>query len=132
MPITVSVKTTARVDMVDITHLVRQEVEKVGVTDGLCVVYVPHTTSGVTINEGADPAVCSDIIKKLKQLVPSNDGYRHMEGNSDSHIKASLMGSSVTVLVEGGCLVLGTWQKIFYCEFDGPRSRKFFVKTINC
>jgi secondary thiamine-phosphate synthase enzyme len=131
MPITVSVKTTARVDMVDITHLVRQEVEKEGVTNGLCVVYVPHTTSGVTINEGADPAVCSDIIKKLKQLVPPHDGYRHMEGNSDSHIKASLMGSSVTVLVEGGCLVLGTWQKIFYCEFDGPRSRKFFVKTIN-
>ncbi len=131
MPITVSIKTTARVDMVDITHLVRQEVEKEGLTDGLCVVYVPHTTSGVTINEGADPAVCSDIIKRLKQLVPSNDGYRHMEGNSDSHIKASLMGSSVTVLVEGGCLVLGTWQKIFYCEFDGPRSRKFFVKTIN-
>ena len=131
MPITVSVKTTARVDMVDITHLVHQEVEKAGVTDGLCVVYVPHTTSGVTINEGADPAVCSDIIKKLKQLVPPNDGYRHMEGNSDSHIKASLMGSSVTVLVEGGRLVLGTWQKIFYCEFDGPRSRKFFVKTVN-
>ena len=132
MPITVSVKTTARVDMVDITHLVRREVEKEGVTDGLCVVYVPHTTSGVTINEGADPAVCSDIIRKLKQLVPPNDGYRHMEGNSDSHIKASLMGSSVTVLVEGGRLVLGTWQKIFYCEFDGPRSRKFFVKTIIC
>ena len=132
MPITVSVKTTARVDMVDITHLVRREVEKEGVTDGLCVVYVPHTTSGVTINEGADPAVCSDIIRKLKQLVPPNDGYRHMEGNSDSHIKASLMGSSVTVLVEGGRLVLGTWQKIFYCEFDGPRSRKFFIKTIIC
>lgn len=132
MPITVSVKTTTRVDMVDITHRVQQEVEKTGVTDGLCVVYVPHTTSGVTINEGADPAVCSDIIKKLKQLVPPNDGYRHMEGNSDSHIKASLMGSSVTVLVERGRLVLGTWQKIFYCEFDGPRSRKFFVKPINC
>ncbi len=131
MPITVSVKTTARVDMVDITHRVQQEVEKTGVTDGLCVVYVPHTTSGVTINEGADPAVCSDIINKLKQLVPPNDGYRHMEGNSDSHIKASLMGSSVTVLVEGGRLVLGTWQKIFYCEFDGPRSRKFFVKPVN-
>jgi secondary thiamine-phosphate synthase enzyme len=132
MPITVSVKTTARVDMVDITQRVQQEVEKAGVTEGLCVVYIPHTTSGVTINEGADPAVCSDIIKKLKQLVPSNDGYRHMEGNSDSHIKASLMGSSVTVLVEGGRLVLGTWQKIFYCEFDGPRSRKFFVKMVNC
>jgi len=132
MPITVSVKTTARIDMVDITHLVRQEVENAGVRNGLCVVYVPHTTSGVTINEGADPAVCSDIIKKLNQLVPPHDGYRHMEGNSDSHIKASLMGSSVTVLVEGGRLVMGTWQKIFYCEFDGPRSRKFFVKPFSC
>jgi secondary thiamine-phosphate synthase enzyme len=130
MPITVSIKTTARTDMVDITPLVRREVEKSGFTDGLCVVYVPHTTSGVTINEGADPAVCSDILKKLKQLVPPNDGYRHMEGNSDSHIKASLMGSSVTVLVEGGRLLMGTWQKIFYCEFDGPRSRKFFVKMV--
>ncbi len=132
MPITVSIKTTARVELLDVTHLVRQEVEKAGVKDGLCVVYVPHTTSGITINEGADPAVCSDIIKKLKQLVPPHDGYRHMEGNSDSHIKASIMGSSVTVLVERGRLVLGTWQKIFYCEFDGPRSRKFFVKTVNC
>jgi len=132
MPITVSVKTIARVELVDVTHLVQQEVEKAGVKDGLCVVYVPHTTSGITINEGADPAVCSDVIKKLKQLVPPHDGYRHMEGNSDSHIKASIMGSSVTVLVEGGRLVLGTWQKIFYCEFDGPRSRKVFVKMVNC
>jgi len=132
MPITVSIKTTARIDMVDITHRVRQEVEKAGVRDGLCVVYVPHTTSGVTINEGADPAVCSDIIQKLNQLVPPHDGYRHMEGNSDSHIKASIVGSSVTVLVEGGRLIMGTWQKIFYCEFDGPRSRKFFVKPFSC
>ena len=131
MPITVSVKTTARTEMVDITHLVRREVEKAGIKDGLCVVYVPHTTSGVTINEGADPSVCSDILQKLKQLVPPNDGYRHLEGNSDSHIKASLMGSSVTVLIEGRHLVLGTWQKIFYCEFDGPRSRRFFVKMMN-
>jgi secondary thiamine-phosphate synthase enzyme len=132
MPITVSIKTTARIDMVDITHLVRREVEKAGLKEGLCVVYVPHTTSGVTINEGADPAVISDILQKLKQLVPPHDGYRHAEGNSDSHIKASIMGSSVTVLVEGGRPVMGTWQKIFYCEFDGPRSRKFFVKPISC
>jgi len=132
MPITLSIKTTARIDMVDITHLVRREVEKAGLKEGLCVVYVPHTTSGVTINEGADPAVISDILQKLKQLVPPHDGYRHAEGNSDSHIKASIMGSSVTVLVEGGRPVMGTWQKIFYCEFDGPRSRKFFVKPISC
>ncbi len=130
MPITVSIKTRSRAEMVDITHLVRQEVEKAGIKDGLCVVYVPHTTSGITINEGADPSVCTDILQKLKNLVPQNDGYRHMEGNSDSHIKASLMGSSVTVLIEGGRLVLGTWQKIFYCEFDGPRSRKFVLKML--
>ena len=129
MPITVSVKTTARVELVDVTHLVRQEVEKAGVTDGICVVYVPHTTSGITINEGADPAVCTDIIRKLNELVPPNDGYRHMEGNSDSHIKTSLIGSSVMVIVEKGRLVLGTWQKIFFCEFDGPRSRKVYVKA---
>ena len=118
--------------MVDITAMVQKEMEKQQITDGLCVVYVPHTTAGVTINEGADPAVCTDIITKLNALVPPNDGYRHMEGNSDSHIKTSLIGSSVTVLVEGGRLVLGTWQKIFYCEFDGPRSRKYFVKAFDC
>ncbi len=129
MPMTISVKTNSRIQMVDITPSVQQEVSKSGVTEGLCVVYVPHTTAGVTINEGADPAVCQDILQKLNELVPANAGYRHMEGNADSHIKASLMGSSVTVLVEKGRLVLGTWQKIFFCEFDGPRSRKAHLKV---
>jgi secondary thiamine-phosphate synthase enzyme len=113
--------------MVDITSVVQKEISKTGITEGLCVVYVPHTTAGITINEGADPAVCQDILNKLNELVPADAGYRHMEGNADSHIKASLMGSSVTVLVERGRPVLGTWQKIFFCEFDGPRSRKVFV-----
>jgi len=130
MPATISVKTGSRIDMIDITSLVNGEVSKSGVTDGICVVYVPHTTGGVTINEGADPAVCTDILRKLNELVPPNDRYRHMEGNSDSHIKTSLMGSSVTVIVENSRLVLGTWQKIFFCEFDGPRSRKAYVKTL--
>jgi secondary thiamine-phosphate synthase enzyme len=116
--------------MVDITSQVQNEVSKGNLDDGLCVVYVPHTTAGITINEGADPAVCKDILNKLNDLVPANAGYRHMEGNADSHIKTSLMGSSVTVIVENGRLVLGTWQKIFFCEFDGPRSRKVFVKTL--
>ncbi|RJR39771.1 MAG: YjbQ family protein [Desulfobacteraceae bacterium] len=129
MPAIVNVRTTSRNEMVDITSMVQIEVSKSGVTDGICVVYVPHTTAGVTINEGADPDVCHDIITKLNQMVPPNAGYRHSEGNSDSHIKASLIGGSVSVLVEGGRLVLGTWQKIFFCEFDGPRSRKVFVKT---
>ncbi len=130
MPATISVKTRSRTQMVDITAAVQQTVSESGALEGLCVVYVPHTTSGITINEGADPAVCTDIIGKLNQLAPANDGYGHMEGNADSHIKASLMGSSVTVLVEGGRLVLGTWQKIFYCEFDGPRSRKVHLQVM--
>jgi secondary thiamine-phosphate synthase enzyme len=129
MPLSFTVKTRARSEMVDITSSVQQEVSKAGVTDGICVVYVPHTTAGITINEGADPAVCRDIIGKLTDLVPPDAGYRHMEGNADSHIKASLMGSSISVLVENGRLVLGTWQKIFFCEFDGPRSRKVYIKV---
>lgn len=123
----ISVRTHSRIEMVDITSVVQKEISKTGITEGLCVVYVPHTTAGITINEGADPAVCQDILNKLNELVPADAGYRHMEGNADSHIKASLMGSSVTVLVERGRPVLGTWQKIFFCEFDGPRSRKVFV-----
>ena len=128
MPLFFGVKTTARSEMVDITSLVQKELSRSGVSDGLCVVYVPHTTAGITINEGADPSVCRDIIEKLNELVPPDAGYRHMEGNADSHIKASLMGSSVSVIVENGRLLLGTWQKIFFCEFDGPRSRKVHVQ----
>ncbi len=129
MPASISIKTGTRIDMVDITSQVQKEVLNTGINDGICVVYVPHTTAGITVNEGADPAVCQDIIRKLNELVPPDDGYRHMEGNADSHIKASIMGSSVTVLVENGHLVLGTWQKIFFCEFDGPRTRKVYVKA---
>jgi secondary thiamine-phosphate synthase enzyme len=128
VPISISVKTTARSEMVDLTSLVQKEISKVGVAEGVCLVYVPHTTAGITINEGADPAVCRDMVEKLNELVPPGAGYRHTEGNADSHIKASLMGSSVSVVVEKGRLLLGTWQKIFFCEFDGPRSRKVYVK----
>ena len=130
MPKSISVKTQSRIHMVDITSMIQKEVSRGNVADGICIVYVPHTTAGVTINEGADPAVCRDITDKLNDLVPPNAGYRHMEGNADSHIKASLMGSSVTVLLENGRLVLGTWQKIFFCEFDGPRSRKAYIKVV--
>jgi len=126
---TISVKTSSRIDMVDITSSVQKEASKSGITDGICVVYVPHTTAGITINEGADPAVCQDIITKLNELVPPNAGYRHMEGNSDSHIKASMIGSSITLLIKNDRLVLGTWQKVFFCEFDGPRSRKVYIKV---
>ena len=130
MTVKIAVKSRKRSEMIDITALVQQEVTRSGVRDGLCAVYVPHTTAGVTINEGADPSVCDDILNKLKRLVPQDEGYRHIEGNSDSHIKASLIGSSVTVIIEDNSLVLGTWQKIFFCEFDGPRSRKINVKIL--
>jgi secondary thiamine-phosphate synthase enzyme len=129
MPISVQVTTRSRNQMKDITGEVQREISSAGTRDGLCTVYVPHTTAGVTINEGADPAVCEDILQKLEDLVPPNAGYRHMEGNADSHVKASLMGSSLSVMVENGRLVLGTWQKIFFCEFDGPRTRKVYVSV---
>jgi secondary thiamine-phosphate synthase enzyme len=130
MPGFIGVHTGTRTELVDITSEIQQEVSKTGVESGTCVVYVPHTTAGVTVNEGADPAVCHDILRKLNQLVPAGAGYLHLEGNADSHIKASLMGSSATLLVERGRLVLGTWQKIFFCEFDGPRDRKVYVKCV--
>ena len=130
MPKSIPVKTDSRTQLKDITGSVQQEVSNAGIRDGICTVFVPHTTAGITINEGADPAVCRDILKKLNELIPRDKGYDHMEGNSDSHIKASLMGSSVSILVENGHLVLGTWQKIFFCEFDGPRRRNVYVRTL--
>ena len=128
MPISINVKTRTRNELVDITSSVQKEVSKIRPEDGICIIFVPHTTAGITINEGADPAVCRDIISTLNDLVPAKAGYLHMEGNADSHIKASLMGSSISVIVENGRLVLGTWQKIFFCEFDGPRARKVHIK----
>jgi secondary thiamine-phosphate synthase enzyme len=127
MPSTIRIETRSRNQMVDITDKVQEQVLSEGIKEGLCMVYVPHTTAGVTINEGADPAVCRDILNKLEELVPPHGDYRHLEGNADSHVKASLMGSSAAVTVERGRLVLGTWQKIFFCEFDGPRTRKALV-----
>ncbi|MGD9158968.1 MAG: secondary thiamine-phosphate synthase enzyme YjbQ [Desulfobacteraceae bacterium] len=131
MTVKIGVKSRTRSEMIDITPLVQKEVTRSGIMEGLCIVYIPHTTAGVTINEGADPSVCGDILNKLNRLVPQDEGYRHAEGNSDSHIKASLTGSSVTVIIENNSLVLGTWQKIFFCEFDGARSRNINIKIIN-
>ncbi len=127
MPTSLTVRTQKRAQMVDITGQIQEAIGELSVDQGLCVVYVPHTTAGITINEGADPAVCLDILARMEELVPRGAGYRHLEGNADSHIKASLMGSSVAVIVERGRLVLGTWQKIFFCEFDGPRTRRVHV-----
>jgi secondary thiamine-phosphate synthase enzyme len=127
---TFSVSTGARMEFVDITSQIQNEIRNSGVQDGVCYVYNPHTTAGLTINEGADPAVQDDIFGVLKRVIPQDYPYKHMEGNSPAHIMASLMGSSVTVFVENGKLVLGTWQKIFFCEFDGPRSRKVIWKMV--
>ncbi|MEW6553478.1 MAG: secondary thiamine-phosphate synthase enzyme YjbQ [Actinomycetota bacterium] len=123
------VLTSSRSQMIDITELVQRKVRGTGVTDGICVVYVPHTTVGITINESADPAVAADILEHLEKLVPRGR-YRHSEGNADSHIKASLTGSSVTIILDRGALGLGVWQGIFLCEFDGPRKRTVRVKVV--
>jgi|SRR5579883_3439254 len=126
-----TVKTTRRNEFVEITEEVRRVVRAGGLTSGMCVVYCPHTTAGMTIQENADPDVVHDILLWLNQHIPKDvPGFRHAEGNSDSHLKSSLIGSSVTILVENGDLVLGTWQGVYFCEFDGPRTRTVQVQTI--
>ena len=125
----IKVQTNRREEMVDVTSPIQQAVTESGCQSGLLFCYVPHTTAGITINEGADPDVSRDILDKLGRLVPRDEGYHHMEGNSDAHIKASLMGASEQVLIENGRLVLGRWQGIFFCEFDGPRSRRLIVRV---
>ena len=126
----IQVRSQSRTQFLDITSRVREAIASSEVQDGIAVVYVTHTTAGITVNEAADPAVAEDIIAKLSRLAPPGDGYRHVEGNSDAHIKASLMGSSVTLVVSGGSPVLGTWQGVFFCEFDGPRNRTVQVKVV--
>jgi secondary thiamine-phosphate synthase enzyme len=128
--VTVSVKTSARKQMLDVTAELRQAVKSAGLKAGLVIAYVPHTTAGITINENADPDVPRDILSHFAKLVPADKAFRHVEGNSDAHIQASLMGSSVTVIVEDGSLVLGTWQSVFFCEFDGPRTRQLHIKLL--
>lgn len=130
MLVKLEINTNKRVEFVDITSKVSNVVAQSGVKEGLCVVYVPHTTCGLTINEHADPSVVEDIIGHTSKLVPDSEKYRHLEGNSDAHIKASLFGSSVSVIVSDGRLLLGTWQGIFLCEFDGPRRRSVYVKVM--
>jgi secondary thiamine-phosphate synthase enzyme len=121
---------TGKEGMYDITPVVRDAIGKSGVTDGLCVVYCPHTTAGVTINENADPDVVGDLLYGLAKAFPDRSEFRHAEGNSAAHLKASCIGSSVTIIVENGAPKLGTWQGAYFCEFDGPRERKFYVKII--
>ncbi len=128
--IELKVSTRKRTEFIDITRQVQQAVQQSGVRSGLCVVFVPHTTAACTVNEHADPDVARDIMAKLEELAPEGASYRHIEGNADSHIKATLCGSSETLIIEDGKLQLGTWQGIFFCEFDGPRSRKVWVKIV--
>jgi secondary thiamine-phosphate synthase enzyme len=125
------VRTQAREELMDITGKVREAILSSGVTNGICTVYVPHTTAGVTINENADPSVRQDILMTLRKIVPDSLAYKHSEGNSPAHVKACLVGSSVNIIIDEGSLALGTWQGIFFCEFDGPRSRKVYLNVLS-
>jgi len=125
-----SVKTSSRTELIDITSKIVKLVKESGVTEGLCMLYVPHTTGAVTINESADPSVRGDVLMVLNQIVPWDADYKHMEGNSPAHVKSTLVGASELVAIKNGAPVLGTWQGIFFCEFDGPRTRKVHVRII--
>ncbi|MEW6008270.1 MAG: secondary thiamine-phosphate synthase enzyme YjbQ [Candidatus Omnitrophota bacterium] len=125
-----TLKTTKRNELVDITERIQEIVQKNKVKNGLCIVFCPHTTAGLSINENADPSVRRDIINSLEKIVPEEASYSHTEGNADSHVKSSLVGQSLNIFVEDGKLLLGTWQGIYFCEFDGPRSRQIWIKTI--
>ena len=127
---TFDVRTDKHTQMKDITMQVQDAVRQSGVTDGLCIVFIPHTTAAVTINENADPDVVRDLNMELDKIVPWEDGYHHIEGNSAAHLKSSLVGASEHIIIEGGRLLLGTWQGVYFCEYDGPRNRKAIVKII--
>lgn len=126
----IEVKTHARTCLVDITEEVRKVIKKSGIESGTCIIYVPHTTAAVTINENYDPSVGEDIVTTLSRIVPPNVHYSHTEGNADAHIKAAIIGSSQTVFFEKGKILFGTWQGVFFCEFDGPRQRRVLVKIL--
>ncbi|MFY9393468.1 MAG: secondary thiamine-phosphate synthase enzyme YjbQ [Halanaerobiales bacterium] len=124
----INIHTNNRTEFIDITKEVRQMVKESGISDGIITIFIPHSTAAVTINENADPDVVRDIIMEINKVIPFLDSYKHFEGNSAAHIKSSLFGVSESVIVADGELLLGTWQGIYFCEFDGPRNRKFFVK----
>ncbi|MFH0872589.1 MAG: secondary thiamine-phosphate synthase enzyme YjbQ [bacterium] len=126
----IQVRTSKATEMVDITEKVERAISEEEIAEGVCYLFVPHTTAGITINEGADPSVRQDILKELDQVIPQEDDYRHTEGNAAAHIKASLVGSSVVVFLQGGKLCLGTWQSLYLCEFDGPRRREVWMRII--
>jgi len=127
----INIKTKSRNELVDITSDIQTVIDESGIKNGVCYVYVPHTTAGVTINEGADPSVARDIQNTLSKLVPHSGHYLHTEGNSDAHIKSTIAGSSQVIVIGEGKLLLGTWQSVFFCEFDGPRHRRVTVKIMS-
>ena len=127
---TLAVKTGSKTEFIDITRDIEETIRAEGVDDGVCMLFVPHTTAAITINESADPSVKSDILMVLNKMVPWKEAYRHLEGNSPAHIKSSIIGPSEIIAVERGRLKLGTWQGIFFCEFDGPRSRKVHIRFL--
>lgn len=126
-----TLSTESRSQIIDITRQIQSFINESGVEEGLAVVYSPHTTAGITINESADPDVKTDMLRHLGKLVPMDGGFHHAEGNSDSHIKTTMVNPSQTIIVSGGKLLFGTWQSIYFCEFDGPRRRTFYVKVFN-
>jgi secondary thiamine-phosphate synthase enzyme len=127
----INLQTNSRVEMIDITASVQAVINSKKISNGLCIIFSPHTTAAITINENADPDVPRDILAALDKAVPFSANYRHAEGNSAAHVKSSLIGASELVIIENGCLVLGTWQSIFFCEFDGPRPRKVLISIIS-
>jgi len=124
------IQSDSQTQFINITSKIREIVSKSGVKQGICHIFVPHTTAGITVNENADPDVVSDMLMELNKIIPFDDRYRHMEGNSAAHIKSSLMGCSTNVIIHNGTLLLGTWQGIYFTEFDGPRHRKVYVKIM--
>ena len=124
------IKTNGRTEFQDITARITDIIAESGVKSGLCVVFAPHTTAAITINENADPDVTRDILNEINKIVPFNDNYRHSEGNSAAHIKSSLFGASETIIINNSRLALGVWQSVYFCEFDGPRSRKVYIKIL--
>lgn len=128
----INVKSRTRTEFIDITERVQEIINEEGVKEGLCYIYVPHTTAGITINEGADPSVQRDIVSTLNRLIPFEGDYHHREGNADAHIKSTIVGVSQYIMIEQGKLSLGTWQAIYFCEFDGPRHRRVHIKIVPC
>jgi secondary thiamine-phosphate synthase enzyme len=127
----IEIESSKRIELVDITNQINSVVQKSGVGEGICYLHVPHTTAAVTINENADPDVSHDILEMSGKLIPRDDDYAHLEGNSDAHIKSSMFGTTLSLIIDDGKLVLGRWQCVYFCEFDGPRTRSVYIKTVS-